>query len=223
MYVGGHHSLYALDAATGDTLWTYEVKGLIEGSPLVEDSVVYFGATDGYLYALSIGPGHPDEPPPHANTPFPELIHLKYPKAAEIGSRRGWGLGPVAVAVSADGSTMVLGDPVVSTSRTYAGAALVFTKRASSWADVDHEDVAVLLPPERPDWKGLEPRDYLDVSESFGGAVAVSGDGGVVVVGAPEHRPPGHGHGAVYVFISPDGGWDQEPEVVTLLPDPGEG
>ena len=150
------------------------------------------------------------------------LIHLDSPEVTGTATETGWRLGLVAVAASADGSTVVLGDSVAETDRVYDGTAFVFTKQEGSWSDTGSEDATVLLPPDHPDWKALEAEDYPDASMSFGSTVAVSGDGGVVVVGAPEHRPPGRNNGAVYVFIRPEGGWDEDPEVITLLPLPGE-
>ena len=218
VYVGTFPFLYALDAATGQTLWNFDAGGFIEGTPLVEGGVAYFGSTDDYIYAVSIASEAPDEPPPpQPGSLLPPLIHLISPKVSGTASRIMWGLGPVSVAVSADGGTLVVGDPVVSAGGTYGGAAVVFTKQGDTWDATDADHAVALLPPEQPGWEGLEPRDYWDGSESFGQDVAVSADGRIVVVGAPEHRPPGQAEGAVYVFIRPEGGWSEGPEVVTLL------
>ena len=61
-----------------------------------------------------------------------------------------------------------------------------------------------------------EYKNWLDQTESFGRAVAISADGSAVVVGAPEHRPYGAKSGASYVFTRPATGWGSVPEVATL-------
>jgi hypothetical protein len=57
-------------------------------------------------------------------------------------------------------------------------------------------------------------------SDSFGAAVAVSGN--VVVVGAPEATVKGNGQeGAAYVFVKPAGGWTNMTQVAKLTPSGG--
>ena len=221
IYVGTYPFLYALDAVTGETLWTYETEGFVAGSPVIEDGVVYFGSTDDYLYALSIAEDvaeGPPQPQPEPAAWLSELTQLFSPRISEDSGRRGWGLGRVIVAASADGSTLVLGDPAVETDGTYGGAAFVFTREEDPWDQVGSDNAVALLAPDQPEWKAIEPHDYLDLSVLFGTAVAVSGDGGVVAIGAAEHGPPGRIDGAVHVFIRPVGGWHKGPRVVTLLP-----
>ncbi len=45
-------SFYALDAATGESLWRYKTGDYIYSPPAVADGVVYVGSLDGYLYAF---------------------------------------------------------------------------------------------------------------------------------------------------------------------------
>ncbi len=53
VYVGGwDNNLYAIDAATGQQLWLYEVGGAIGSSPAVIGGVVYVGSWDFNLYAI---------------------------------------------------------------------------------------------------------------------------------------------------------------------------
>ena len=163
----------------------------------------------------------PEPPATPTDVRLSALIHLDPPEVTESATNTGLRLGLVAVAASADGSTVVLRDSVVETDRMYDGATFVFTKGEGSWSDTGPEDATVLLPPDHPGWEALESENYPRTYMPFG-TVAVSGDGGVVVVGAPEHRPPGRNSGAVYVFIRPEDGWDEDPEVITLLPLPGE-
>lgn len=46
------HTLHALDASNGDTVWTYAAGGRIDSSPTVADGFVVFGCRDGWVYAL---------------------------------------------------------------------------------------------------------------------------------------------------------------------------
>lgn len=58
----GDGNLYAVDAATGDERWRFQIN-LIDhplaasSSPTVEDGVVYVGSNDGFLYALDVDSG----------------------------------------------------------------------------------------------------------------------------------------------------------------------
>lgn len=54
-------SAYALDAATGDSLWRYKTGDYIYSPPAVADGVVYVGSVDGYLYALRDSQPVPDQ------------------------------------------------------------------------------------------------------------------------------------------------------------------
>lgn len=47
VYFGGEHALYALDAATGEEVWTRAIPTHPQSSPAVVDGVVYYGATAG--------------------------------------------------------------------------------------------------------------------------------------------------------------------------------
>lgn len=99
-----------------------------------------------------------------------------------------------AVALSADGSTALIGDP---TQGEDAGSAYVFTGSGANWtqqAELTGEDVA----------KGSE----------FGASVALSADGHTSLVGAP--APDG---GSAYLFSDSDSRWTQQAE---LTPDDGE-
>ncbi len=59
-------NLYAFDAGTGETLWTFATEGLarsndkerrIWSTPAIDNGVVYFGAMDDHLYAVSLSDG----------------------------------------------------------------------------------------------------------------------------------------------------------------------
>ena len=55
VYFGSHDNIvYALDAKTGEPLWTYETGGGVFSSPAVSGGIVYIGSDDGFVYALRI-------------------------------------------------------------------------------------------------------------------------------------------------------------------------
>ncbi len=43
---------YALNAQTGDLVWSYQTGGNIYSSPAVVNGIAYFGSYDGNLYAV---------------------------------------------------------------------------------------------------------------------------------------------------------------------------
>ncbi|MEM9160042.1 MAG: PQQ-binding-like beta-propeller repeat protein [Verrucomicrobiota bacterium] len=55
VYVGSwSNKLVALDAVTGDLIWEFVTSSLVYASPAVaEDGSIYFGSSDGFLYALN--------------------------------------------------------------------------------------------------------------------------------------------------------------------------
>jgi len=50
------HNVYALDMS-GGLKWTFETQGAIASTPLYADGVLYFGSSDGTLYALNAASG----------------------------------------------------------------------------------------------------------------------------------------------------------------------
>jgi len=50
--VGVGNRMYALNATNGFILWSYQTEGIIESSPAVVNGIIYFGSTDGTVYAL---------------------------------------------------------------------------------------------------------------------------------------------------------------------------
>lgn len=96
--------------------------------------------------------------------------------------------------VSISGNTIVVGTPnfVVASSNTEQGAAYVFTRPASGWADLTQTAVLTAS-------RGQS-------EELFGHSVSVSGN--TIVVGAPFREIGRHtGQGAAYVFVKPASGW----------------
>ena len=54
LYVGGHDRvMYALNAANGSVLWTFQAENAILTSPLIVKDRLIFGDASGYLYSLS--------------------------------------------------------------------------------------------------------------------------------------------------------------------------
>jgi outer membrane protein assembly factor BamB len=57
VYVGGPESVRALDADSGETLWTYEVGARVDATPAVVDGTVVFPSWNGEIHAVSAGDG----------------------------------------------------------------------------------------------------------------------------------------------------------------------
>jgi IPT/TIG domain/FG-GAP repeat len=89
-----------------------------------------------------------------------------------------------SVAVSADGSTVLVGAPM------WKGRAWVFNRSGTSWSQT-----AELTAPER-----------LEGGGQFGRGVALSGDGNTALIGAPGY--PGD-HGAAWIFKRSASGWSE--------------
>ena len=126
------------------------------------------------------------------------------PKARLTASDpHGGDLLGIAVSISGDGKTIVAGastNPItVPGNLAGPGAAYVFVKSGTDWATTNMQDAKLTV-------IGGQHDDRL------GQAVAVSTDGGTIVVGAPNqpftaaNNPPG-GPGAAYVFVRPGSGW----------------
>ncbi|GIW11956.1 MAG: hypothetical protein KatS3mg061_3013 [Dehalococcoidia bacterium] len=98
-----------------------------------------------------------------------------------------------AVAVSADGSTIVAGAPQCGCS-SESGAVYVFLRPNGGWATTA-TFAAKLTPPD-----GV-------ASDQFGYTIALSEDGSTVVVGAPFNDEAANNGGAAYIFQRPAGGW----------------
>ena len=58
VYVGStDHSVYALDAETGDERWSYATDNRVEATPAVADDTVYVGSYDMHVYAIDAATG----------------------------------------------------------------------------------------------------------------------------------------------------------------------
>ena len=98
-----------------------------------------------------------------------------------------------SVAVSGDGSTVVIGANRDDSDR---GSVYVFTRAGSSWtqqAKLTASDGAVY--------------------DQFGNSIAISGDGNSVVIGAYADSDRGNFSGSVYVFVRSGSSWTQQAKV----------
>ncbi len=113
--------------------------------------------------------------------------------------------GLIGTSVALDGDTMVLGAPGDDDNGQYSGAAYVFVKPASGWADAT--ETAKLT-------------TWLNASGAaaggkFGTSVALDGD--TMVLGAPGDDENGLESGAAYVFAKPANGvWAAATETAKL-------
>jgi outer membrane protein assembly factor BamB len=53
--------VYAIDAATGQEIWNYNIKSAIVGGMAVNNSTLFLGTSDGKLHALDISGDYPSE------------------------------------------------------------------------------------------------------------------------------------------------------------------
>ncbi len=102
-----------------------------------------------------------------------------------------------AVAISSDGTTIVVGAPDATIgSNTNQGAAYVFVMSSGGWGTTSTFTAK------------LTASDGV-ATDQFGNAVAVSSDGSTIVAGAyyAPYNSTLPGPGAAYVFVKPGGGW----------------
>lgn len=125
-------------------------------------------------------------------------------QTAELTPSRSWADAFCgAIALSADGSTIAVGD--VSTNST-RGAVFVFTRRGKRWSS---ETQAAIL--KASDGRPGTPGDGL------GGSVAVSANGSIIASGAQDARVGGNvAQGAVYVFVRHGRRWSNRTQTAKL-------
>ena len=104
------------------------------------------------------------------------------PQGGKLTGGGVWQLGQ-SVALAADGTLALAGAPA-------NGSVRVLTRSGATWSDTG----APLVPAAGPDAAG------------FGTAVAVSADGAVALVGAPDADA---GYGAAWLFVRSGGTWTQ--------------
>ena len=109
-------------------------------------------------------------------------------------NRDGFG---TSVAVSADGSIVVIGSPYDDEHERDSGSAYVFTRPATGWSP--SANVARL---------NTSDTSTAAVRDNFGTSVAVSGDGNTIAVGAIRDRiGSSYNVGSISVFTKPATGW----------------
>jgi hypothetical protein len=110
-------NIYACDANSGTKLWSYTTTKAytVESSPAVVDGVLYIGAGDGYLYALTSGPTSSASPPPSTNpTPTTYPTQTATPKQSTTPTSSPSAPNPTPTqaatipATKSDGSTVNL-------------------------------------------------------------------------------------------------------------------
>ncbi|HEX3617457.1 MAG TPA: Ig-like domain repeat protein [Solirubrobacteraceae bacterium] len=118
----------------------------------------------------------------------------------------------LAVAVSSDGNTALVGAPQTpnSSGAAAAGAAYLFTRSGSTWT------LAATL----TDPAGIGETNQGYGGDRFGYAVALSDDGSVALVSAPS--APGGGPGMAYIFDRPGEGWSDSSTATAPLPNLGD-
>jgi outer membrane protein assembly factor BamB/DnaJ-domain-containing protein 1 len=53
VYLGTSTGMHALDLRSGNKKWSFATSTPVSSSPFISDGVIYFGCTDGFVYALS--------------------------------------------------------------------------------------------------------------------------------------------------------------------------
>jgi hypothetical protein len=132
-------------------------------------------------------------------------------KAPVPGDTDKFGL---AIALSADGSTLAVGAPDEDSSATGiggdetnnaaadAGAVHVFVRSGTSWVH-----------------QAYVKASNTAAGDAFGRALAISADGNTLAVGAPSEDGTASNSGAVYVFTRSDTTWTQQQRIKAAQPD----
>ena len=122
-------------------------------------------------------------------------VRLLAPDAA-AGDQFGHGL-----AISGDGTKVIVGAHAETTGGSWSGAAYIFTYSGSSW-DAGTKIVA----------------SDAQVEDNFGYDVSINSDGTKVIVGALYEDTGGSNAGAAYIFVYNGSSWDTGTKI--MAPDP---
>ena len=129
-------------------------------------------------------------------------------QVAKLTASDGQGNDQFGRSVAVDGDTVVVGAVGGDGQVAGSGAAYVFTKPNTGWADA-------------PETAKLTASDGANL-DAFGFSVALDGDGGTVVVGAYWDDDNGGDSGSVYVFTkATDSDWADATETVKLTASDG--
>jgi hypothetical protein len=144
-------------------------------------NVVVVGAPDDNSAFVFVKPAHGGWTNAHPTARLETDVQAQYP---ELGD---------SVAVSADGKTIVVGEPhVMIGSNGSAGEALIYTEPSDGWHHATGYQTAILAP--------ADPSQF----GNFGAAVATDSSGDTIVVGAPGWN---NEEGALYLFRRGAHGW----------------
>ena len=108
-----------------------------------------------------------------------------------------------SVSISKDGTTIIL----CGVTDDGSGSCFVFLRPGPEWAATTES-------------AGLLSSD-AENEDNFGSSVAVNADGTTVIVGAPGKDAYAENHGAAYVFVRPDAGWEDAIESAKLTASDG--
>jgi hypothetical protein len=126
------------------------------------------------------------------------FVQLGEKLTALVTDESGLGSFGSAVAISADGSTAIVGAPGDAGGR---GAAWMFVREGSTWTEQSEKLT-----------DGEVTGGSLPEASAFGTSVAISADGSSAVVGGPGD---GAGAGAIWVFTREGSTWTQQGEKLT--------
>ena len=101
-----------------------------------------------------------------------------------------------SVSISDDGNTAIVGAPLEDAGGTDTGAAYIFTRSGSTWAE---QSKIVAADPAQDD--------------IFGGSVGISGDGDTVIVGTNKGLGASGGNSA-YIFTRSGSTWTQQSKII---------
>jgi len=111
----------------------------------------------------------------------------------------------IAVALSNDGNTAIVGAHYEDTGGDNAGAAYIFTRSGSTWT-------------EQAKIQSFEKQ----AGDAFGAAVALSNDGNTAIVGAPTEDTAGDNAGAAYAFVRSGTTWSSQGKLPQYYPAAGD-
>lgn len=187
------------DSITERQYYQAQVAILVDAEPAVDD---YFGwslAMDGHVAVIG-APGNELE----LDIPGSAHVYAResgvWTQVADLTASDPDGGDLFGVSVAVDGDTIVVGAKRNGGEGLNAGAAYVFAKPDSGWADATET-------------AKLTASDAA-LYDTFGRSVAVSE--GTIVVGAPSSDQAGSWSGAAYLFVKPDGGWVNATETAQL-------
>lgn len=102
----------------------------------------------------------------------------------------------IAVSLSTDGNTALIGSNLDDDKGTSSGSAYVFTRSGSSWSQQAK----------------IVPSDGY-TSDNFGFSVSISGDGATAIISAHLDDDRGSNSGSVYIYVKNGSNWGQQAKI----------